>query len=230
LGQSKEDFKVANNLFDQGEYIEGKEKFSTLLALDQTSADLNFKYGACLLYADVDKLKGLGHLQYAIKDPTIDPRAYYFIGKAYHLNYRFQDAIKAYTKFKSSSSVKQFENLNVDQEIKMCNNGKKLLRNISELVVIEKKEVVFNRVQYSYDLQNIGGKILVTDEFQTKYDAKIGHRPLVHFPSTRKDNIFFSSYGKEGETGKDIYQIKKLPNGNWSQALKLPIQVNTDTD
>ncbi|MDA8714556.1 hypothetical protein N9M27_01635 [Flavobacteriales bacterium] len=230
MGQSKEDFKVANNLFDQGEYIEGKEKFSTLLALDQTSADLNFKYGACLLYADVDKLKGLGHLQYAIKDPTIDPRAYYFIGKAYHLNYRFQDAIKAYTKFKSSSSVKQFENLNVDQEIKMCNNGKKLLRNISELVVIEKKEVVFNRVQYSYDLQNIGGKILVTDEFQTKYDAKIGHRPLVHFPSTRKDNIFFSSYGKEGETGKDIYQIKKLPNGNWSQAQKLPIQVNTDTD
>ena len=230
FGQSKEDFKVANNLFDQGEYIEGKEKFSTLLALDQTSADLNFKYGACLLYADVDKLKGLGHLQYAIKDPAIDPRAYYFIGKAYHLNYRFQDAIKAYTKFKSSSSVKQFENLNVDQEIKMCNNGKKLLRNISELVVIDKKEVVFNRVQYSYDLQNIGGKILVTDEFQTKYDAKIGHRPLVHFPSTRKDNIFFSSYGKEGETGKDIYQIKKLPNGKWSQAQKLPIQVNTDTD
>lgn len=230
VGQSNEDFKVANKLFNQGNYIEGKEKFSTLLALDQTSADLNFKYGACLLYADEDKLKGLGHLQYAIKDPAIDPRAYYFIGKAYHLNYRFADAIKAYTKFKSSSSVKQFENLNVDQEIKMCNNGKKLLRNISELVVIEKKEVVFNRVQYSYDLQNIGGKILVTDEFQTKYDEKIGHRPLVHFPSTRKNNIFYSSYGKEGETGKDIYQIKKLPNGNWSQAQKLPVQVNTNAD
>ena len=230
LGQSPEDFKVANKLFDQGKYMEGKEKFSTLLALDQTNSDLNFKYGACLLYADEDKLKGLGHLQYAIKDPSIDARAYYFIGKAYHLNYRFSDAIKAYNRFKSSGSTREYESLNVDQEIKMCNNGKKLLKNISELVVIDKKEVVFKRLQYSYDLRNIGGKVLVTDEFQTSYDKKIGHRPLVHFPSTRQNNIFYSSYGKEGETGKDIYQIKKLPNGNWSKSKKLPIQVNTDTD
>ncbi|MAR68657.1 MAG: hypothetical protein CL833_15525 [Crocinitomicaceae bacterium] len=230
FGQSKEDFKVADKLFDEGNYIEGKEKFSTLLALDQTNADLNFKYGACLLYSEEDKLKGLGHLQYAIKDPTIDVRAYYFIGKAYHLNYRFEDAIKAYNKFKSAGSTKQYERLNVDQEIRMCNNGKKLLKNISELVVINKKEVVFNRLQYSYDLRNIGGKVLVTDEFQSSYDKKIGHRPLVHFPSTQQNNIFYSSYGKDGETGKDIYQIKKLPNGKWSNAQKLPVQVNTDSD
>ena len=230
FGQSKEDFKVADKLFDEGNYIEGKEKFSTLLALDQTNADLNFKYGACLLYSEEDKLKGLGHLQYAIKDPTIDVRAYYFIGKAYHLNYRFEDAIKAYNKFKSAGSTKQYERLNVDQEIRMCNNGKKLLKNISELVVINKKEVVFNRMQYSYDLRNIGGKVLVTDEFQSSYDKKIGHRPLVHFPSTQQNNIFYSSYGKDGETGKDIYQIKKLPNGKWSNAQKLPVQVNTDSD
>ena len=206
FGQSKEDFKVADKLFDEGNYIEGKEKFSTLLALDQTNADLNFKYGACLLYSEEDKLKGLGHLQYAIKDPTIDVRAYYFIGKAYHLNYRFEDAIKAYNKFKSAGSTKQYERLNVDQEIRMCNNGKKLLKNISELVVINKKEVVFNRLQYSYDLRNIGGKVLVTDEFQSSYDKKIGHRPLVHFPSTQQNNIFYSSYGKKSNRREEATQ------------------------
>jgi hypothetical protein len=200
------------------------------LAFDETSADLNFKFGACLLYTEEDKVAGLGRLQFSLKNPNIDIRAHYFLGKAYHLNYRFKEAIYAYKRFKTAGSSKDFENLNVDQEIKMCENGRKLLKNLSELVVLEKKEVTDQRIQYSYDLSNIGGKILVTDEFQSKYDNKIGHRPLVHFPSTRQDNIFYSSYGKDGETGRDLYQIKKLPNGDWSEAQKLPAQVNTNSD
>jgi len=225
-----EDLAKANELFNNGEYTKAKDLYSSLLAFDETNADLNFKFGACLLYTEEDKVTGLGRLQFSLKDPNVDPRAHYFLGKAYHLNYRFKEAISAYKRFKSNGSAKDFENLNVDQEIQMCQNGRKLLKNLSELVVLEKKEVIEARIQYSYDLSNIGGKILVTDEFQSKYDKKLGHRPLVHFPSTRQDNIFYSSYGKDGKTGRDLYQIKKLPNGKWAEPQKLPAQVNTNSD
>ncbi len=229
-GASDADVELANKLFDEGKYEEAAEKWSTILSLGQTNPDYNFKYGACLLFTEEDKSAGLKYLQYSMTDPEIDARAHFFLGKAYHLNYRFKEALQSYNKFKSKANGKQLEEYNVDQQIRMCNNGKQLLRNLSELVVISTKEVPEDRMQYSYDLSNIGGKILVTNEFESKHDKKVGHRAVVHFPSTRQDNIFFSSYGKDGKTGRDIYQVKKLPNGEWSEAQKLPLQVNTDAD
>jgi hypothetical protein len=44
------------------------------------------------------------------------------------------------------------------------------------------------------------------------------------------DIIFFSSNRPGGYGGKDLYRVKKLPNGNWSAALNLGPKVNTEYD
>ena len=95
--------------------------------------------------------------------------------------------------------------------LSMANNGKKLLRNLTELVVEEKKVSSYPRFQYSYDLSQIGGKILVTDEFQSKLDKKKDYRSLVYFPANNQNVIFYSSYGKDGENGLDLYKVTRLP-------------------
>ena len=112
--------------------------------------------------------------------------------------------------------------LQVDLHISMANNGKKLLRNLTELVVDEKKVSSYSRFQYSYDLSQIGGKILVTDEFQSKLDKKKDYRSLVYFPAKNQNVIFYSSYGKGGESGLDLYKVRRLPNGEWAEAQILP--------
>ena len=85
--------KTANDLFEEGRFIEAEPMFAQLLALYPKDANYNFKYGASLLAADGDKLKPLKYLKFATSSTSVDPRAYYYLGKAYHLNYEFAKVI-----------------------------------------------------------------------------------------------------------------------------------------
>jgi hypothetical protein len=48
--------------------------------------------------------------------------------------------------------------------------------------------------------------------------------------STDTSVIFFSSNKPNGFGGKDLYRIKKLPNGKWSMPMNLGPTINTDKD
>jgi len=48
------------------------------------------------------------------------------LGKAYHLAKRFDDAIKAYVKYKEVAGTKVEEKVN--RQIEMCNNGKQFMK------------------------------------------------------------------------------------------------------
>ena len=49
--QSNEELKEeANKMFENEQYVEATKSFLHLLSLNPTDVDLNFKYGACLLY------------------------------------------------------------------------------------------------------------------------------------------------------------------------------------
>ncbi len=220
----------ANNLFDDGKFIEAEPHMLHFLSLNQTSAEFNFKYGVCVLHNDEDKTKSLRYLRYASKQSGTDTRVFFYLGKAFHLNYLFSDAVTEYKKFQQKGDDKWKKRLHVDQHIVMCNNGKKLLKELTELVVDDKKESSYDRFQYSYDLSDIGGKILVTEEFQSKYDKKVGYRSLVYFPPLQQNVIFYSSYGKSGDNGLDLYKVRRLPNGNWSDPEILPPHINTPYD
>ncbi len=223
--------KHANKLFDKGKYVEATPHILHFLSLNQTSPEYNFKYGVCLMYADEDKEKSLRYLKFAAsKGGGGDSRVFFFLGKSYHLNYNFKEALKYYQKFKAEGEPNYKKDLQVDLHIQMCSNGKKLLQNLTELVVYEKTESSFQRFQYSYDLSEIGGKILVSSEFQSKYDKKIGYQSVVYFPPLNQDVLFYSSYGKDGSTGLDLYIVRRKASGGWGEPEKLPESINTPYD
>jgi hypothetical protein len=226
----KERLAYANEQFDQGNYEEAKPHMSHFLGKDLKSAEFNFKFGACLLFTDADKAESIGYLRYSAKQGSQDSRVIFFLGKAYHLTYRFNEALIEYERFKQHGEKDAINDLQVDLHISMAENGKKLLRNLTELVVDEKKVSSYSRFQYSYDLSQIGGKILVTEEFQSKLDKKKDYRSLVYFPAKNQNVIFYSSYGNEGENGLDLYKIRRLPSGEWADPQILPPHINTAFD
>mgnify|MGYP001191353630 CR=1 FL=1 len=61
-----------------------------------------------------------------------------------------------------------------------------------------KKSTSVNKFNYSYDLKDIGGKILVTEEFQTKIDKKIIERTI--------PKIFFEGRFQYLKKGNEIEQ------------------------
>ena len=224
-----ERIKYANNLFEEQKFIEAEPHMSNFLS-NKNNSEYNFKYGVCVLFKYADKSKSIPYLKKAIKDPEVDPRAYFYLGRVYHYNYLFQDALNQYKKYKSLASSKQAKSLNLEMYINMSENGQSLMKNLSDIVVIDKKTTSVDKFNYSYDLKDIGGRILVTEEFQTKIDKKKNHKSIIYFPPLNQDILFYSSYGEVGDNGLDIYFKKRLSEGGWSSPKILPENINSPYD
>jgi hypothetical protein len=219
----------ADKLFDSEKYVEATSLYLRLLALSPRSYEYNYKYGTCLLFNSYKKQDAFKYLNYAVTDPSIDVQAYYFLGKAHHLNYQFNEAIRNYELYKQKAGSKINAAFDVNRQIEMCQNGKRLLTTITDLIVLEKKEIELANFFRIYDLRNIGGEIIVAANFQSKTDKKKNHLPLIHFPAnTRK--VFYASYGDDDSGNKDIYVRNKLPDGSWSLPQKVSGNLNTPFD
>ncbi len=222
--------KEAAKLFEAEEYGKAYKLYSQLVANFPKDPEYNFKLGVCMIYAEPDKKKCLPYFQFASKNANEETKdVSFFLGKAYHINYLFDEAIKNYNAFKSNASSAKQKKLGVDREIKACNNGKRLLSNLSDLVVQSKKELNESDYFRSYDLKDMNGKLLVKpEEFTSNTDKKKKDKSIVFLPKTG-NRVYFSSYGENTENGKDIYYSTKLDNGGFSPPKKVN-GINTEFD
>jgi hypothetical protein len=233
FGQSKVEkdlLKEGNKLFEDRKVSEALPKFRQLLSIAPTNRDYNFKYGACLLSSDEDVEESIKHLKFSVKGGGGNPLAHYFLGRAYHLNYQFQDAIGAYRKFDSLADSKLKEEFNDGARlVSMAENGQTLLSKIKDISVIDKSESSVSDFFRSYDMDGIGGKVItVPDELLSAVDKKKGHRPLIHFPDNGTE-ILFSSYGSSGKS-LDIYTATRQSSGKFSNPKKLAGSINSEYD
>lgn len=229
-GGDKDLRSKADALFAQGEYAQAMPLYSQLVSLTPDDRELSYRYGTCSLYGGEDKEKAIGFLKYATEGPTPPALAWYFLGKAYHLTYHFTEALAAYEHYRGTADKKAFAEHPVDALEQQCRNGRNLLSNLKEIAVHNKVEVAGAEFFRFYDLSDIGGKIVVTpDELKSSLDKKSKVTGLVYLPA-RGGPIYFSSYGKDGKTGRDIYRTELLPTGEFATPVKLAGYINTNED
>ncbi len=228
---SEEELKeAANKMFEEEKYHEAMPLFGQLLSLYPKDLDYNFKYGTCVLVGSKEKEDALKYLKFATSKSTVNPLAYYFLAKAYHHNYQFSQAKVYYNKFKTKAPPKDIQRFDVDREIVMCENGENLVKSMTDIGVLSRKDIRRTDFFRSYDLAGIGGKIVVKpDEFKTKLDKKRNESSIIYL-GEKRDMVVFSSYGKTGVNGKDLYKVVKLPNGEWSDPSPLAEELNSKFD
>ena len=221
--------KEANKLFEEDEFTKAYKLYSQLVSNYPKDPEYNFKLGVCMIYSEPDKKKCLPYLTFANSKPDEAPKEVkFYLGKAYHVNYLFDEAIKYYNEYKLVGSSAKQKKLQVDREIISCGYGKRLLSNLSDLEIKGKKQL--NEADYfrSYDLKDIGGKLLIKPEaFRTGSDKRKKEKSVVFLPRTA-DKVFFSSYG-DNTRNRDLYYAVKLANGEFAKPVKLN-GVNTDYD
>ncbi len=222
--------KQANTYFEDEDYANGFKLYSQLVSTYPKDPKYNFRLGVCMLYTDPDKKKAISYLNVAAKTAKENEKeALFYLGKAYHFNYRFDEAINYYAQYKNIASASMIKKLQVDREIQACKNGKRLLSNLDELVVLDKKQVNESDYYRSYDLKTIGGKLLIKpDEFRTTTDKKKKDKSILYLPKSN-DQLYYASYGEKTDN-KDIYMVKKLPSGDWSKPENLGTPINTEFD
>lgn len=226
--QTEEEVRAkADALFKNKEYVEATPLYLRLLSLQPKSYDYSYKYGTCLLFNSNSKQDAIRYLTYAIKSPEIIPESHFFLGKAYHLNYQFNDAIREYKNYLTKAGPKGEYTAESNRNIEMCENGKNLLTTITDVIVRKKTEIKQDDFFRLYDLSEIGGSIIIAINFQSKNDKKFNHKPVVHI-SPNMENVYFSSYGDGNNL--DIYVARRLPGGKFGVPQKINGGVNTPFD
>ena len=222
--------KLADEHFENKEFSKAKEYYSQLTTFFPRDPYYNYRFGACMLKVDSDKKFPLKYLEYAVSRPEVDAEAFFYLGRGYHLNYRFREAVTYYNQFKEKGSSKSQKELEVDQQITQCENGLKLLVNISEPKVLQRRKLEETNFYLSYRLPNIGVKYLkVPAELRSPYDNKIGFEPIM-YRNSKSDTILFGSYGPDKDNGKDIYMVILREDGSTSEKIRLPGNINTSED
>jgi len=229
--KSEDDLKKqAEKLFEEIKYNEALLLYSQLLSMYQKDPNYNYKYGTCLLYATEDKEKPLMYLSFAAGKPNVDNDVFFHFGRALQLNYRFEEAITNYQNFKKNASAKSIALSQVDVYIENCNHGKELLSQITKLQVLDKKDLKLDDFFISYDLDDLGGKLVVKPEdFLTAIDVKKQDQSLMYIVPGANE-YYFSSYGENEKNSRDIYKVVKLPSGEFSKPINLGPIINTNKD
>jgi outer membrane protein OmpA-like peptidoglycan-associated protein len=175
------------------------------LELDRTAPkdpQTSYAIGTCYFNMPGDILKSIPYFETAVqsKDPNIPPRAYFNLGKAYHLNNDFDKAIEQFNYYKTVA--KEAEKLaEATRQIQFCNNAK---------ILSKAEAMVF--------VQNIGAPI---NTKYTEYGPVISADEKLLVYTSLKPGTPAASGAKAPEF-EDILITSKLDN-NWTTPKSIGI-------
>jgi len=92
--------RAARGFLNYSNYRQALEEFLKLRQTDSTNIEYNHSIGLCYIETNIDKSKAIPYLEWVTKQPKANPASWYDLGRAYALNYRFDDAIGAFTQYK----------------------------------------------------------------------------------------------------------------------------------
>jgi outer membrane protein OmpA-like peptidoglycan-associated protein/Tol biopolymer transport system component len=134
-------YNLAESYLNEGNFQDALPLFLFLDTLTPGNPNVSFNIGVCYTNSILDKTKAIPYLEKAILNISLDYAgnadevtapifAFYYLGRAYMIDYKIDDAIKYFDKFKYYLTENDKDLLkDVNREIEMCYNAKKLMAN-----------------------------------------------------------------------------------------------------
>ena len=193
----------AEEHFKYGNFIDALIVYKKLIVKDPENIDYPYKAGLCVLFTDRDKREAIGYLETASEKKS-DPDVDFYLGKAYHLNLKLDQALASFQKYKSVGEGKKIAE--VDREIEMVQNAKKL---------------VSSPIDVSFE--NAGDNI--NTEYPDYYPFVTPDESFMVFTSRRKSGVReFDGYYPSA-----IY-YSKVDSGEFEKAKKGNSMINSSYD
>lgn len=216
---SKEQYYQAEDLMEDGNFNRALSIYQELLKEDPNNANLNFKVGFCYLNTATEKTNSVSYLEFAAKSTSSEYQAYdfseknapiealFYLGKAYHVNYRFDDAERTFLELKRklSSDDEEFI-MRINHELAACQVARVLIKSPVEMTV-----------------SNLGKRI--NTEYSEHSPVISGDESMLIFTSKRKGTTGGARMD-DGQYFEDIY-ISSFNGKNYSLAKKISENINT---
>jgi tetratricopeptide (TPR) repeat protein len=216
-------FTEGNFLILEENYSQALKNFKEAYQCDSSSANINYKLGFCYLKSADEKYKALPYLEKAVKNVSknyadFEPRekkapvnAYYYLAMSYHLNYKFDDALANFEKYKSYLNQKKQPELYKDVEYRMEQ---------------ARTAKMYVSVPMPVNITNMGDSI---NSPYPEYSAVISaDESMMIFTSRRPDAG--AEKAIDDQYYEDVYITYKKNDGTWTKPLSIDPKINTTSD
>lgn len=125
-GQFKKRLYDADQLFDDGNYLRAFSIYDSLWDLRPNDVYLQYKTGASLVFKQNHRDEAFDILKDLKNDPDF-PESTYYMARAKHFNYQFEEAINLYNEYLEVSKASGLQRIEVLRLVQNCNNGIELM-------------------------------------------------------------------------------------------------------
>lgn len=195
LGNAFAQLSAGNKHFRREQYRLALPYYEKVLAEKPEDPEMLFRTGVCYLNL-FSKEKGLEYIEQAYQaDPKADRYIKYWLGVAYHHNYKFEkarDFLKDYQKSLFPGDPRKKE---VDLLLTYIDNAEKLYNDPKKVVI-----------------ENIGEG--VNTEFSEHSPALSKNDSVLYFTS-RRNTTLGGDIDVDGEFFEDIFESRMLSSGEW---------------
>ncbi len=211
--QASKELKSGDGFYFQGVgfYKEAIPFFERANKFNPNNAELNFKLGNCYLES-MHQYKALPFLEKANKlDANLDPTIHYSLGRAYHIDEQFQQALFEFNLYRGKmlNTNNPFVMKGIDLQIKQCHNAIELVKTPIRVFIDNLGENINTKY-------NEYGAVISADESEMLFTAR---RP--NSTGGKIDPMLNENY-------EDIYESTRQEDGSWSKAVQLNKPVNTE--
>lgn len=201
-------FTKAENLFNSAKYEEAIPLYEKLVEKYPDTLYFKFRLGICCLYKNDKYEEALKNLKEVYEKKPDAKDINFYLGRAFHINYLFDEALKHFYMAKADSTLSDKMQKEIEWYIKYCNNGKEYFENPRHL-----------------DIQNIGAPIN-TDGVE--------YGPII---SSDENTLIYTYRGEKSIGGlqkdgyhDDIMVSYRLEGDLWSKPASISRNINTDAN
>ena len=205
IAQIVGDPDVADKFYKNKNYRDALKCYLLLLKRDSRNIDYNYRAGQCYMLSNSIKSKAIPHLEYITKQKDFDNKVWLDLGRAYHFANRFDDAIKAYNKYKEKAG----KSAEADRLIEQCINGKELVKKTLNVT-----------------FENLGKDM--NSEFPDFYPFVTADDQTLVFTSRRKSPTATETEF-DGLFPSDVFVCTKKGD-KWSKPVSIGPNINTNLD
>lgn len=204
---TRKQMRTANKFFKKENYRAALPYYDQVLAADPNNAKALYFAGISYLTFDKEKAGDFLNRAHQLK-PNLDKELEYWLGRADHINYRFDNAIEHFQSYQKTINKRNIERKEeVAQLIQYAKNAKREVANPKDVFV-----------------KNLGGDV------NTAYSE---HSPVISSDynyllfTSRSEATTGEKAAQDGEFFEDIFETNRTGEDSWEKPRPVPGALNS---
>ncbi len=206
----------ASQYLSQKNYEKALPLYSDLIRKFPKEPEYMYGLGVCYLYLN-QNLDVAIQLFRGVSVTGYSPLSWYYLGRACHMNYSFEDAIKAYSRFVLNGKKSDIKTFQVERLIEMAKNGIEYTRSGQTLYVQHVQRIQLSQLHLAGEINGSGKIMRKPVEFCNKTDLRNNNKSWMFLPSYTELNeyLYISGFERSRKKGKQLFRIRNINHETW---------------